>query len=169
MTVVLVFPKQHMPDGEARPIRSGRIWFAKHGRTLNGEVVIPATPWSEMSSIPLRGAEISVSLTAGYWKIWEQFDGGVTRYVSVPDSTDPVDYADLIDVDPESLDPTAEPEAAWWLALQDVIDGLGSGSGGSVTMQDVTDAIQDHSESETPHPAYDDLPDLTLIVENHLL
>lgn len=41
------------------------------------------------------------------------------RYVAVPDSDSVVNYTDLIDVDPATLDPVAEPEAAWWGALTD--------------------------------------------------
>jgi hypothetical protein len=29
--------------------------------------------------------------------------------------------------------------------------------------------LQSHIDSETPHPAYDDMPSLSLIFENHLL
>ena len=48
------------------------------------------------------------------WQIIERTPRGKTRYVLVPDSVATLDYADLVDVDPLTLDPTAEPEAAWW-------------------------------------------------------
>lgn len=56
------------------------------------------------------------------WKIVERVPDGVVRYVVVPD-VEAVDYGDLVDVDPATLDPAAEPEAAWWVALQDVAAG----------------------------------------------
>ena len=41
----------------------------------------------------------------------------------MPDSVATLDYADLVDVDPATLDPTAEPEAAWWAAWQAMAAG----------------------------------------------
>lgn len=65
------------------------------------------------------------------WVIKERFKGGITRYVVVPDSATPIQYGDLIDVNPDTLAPDAEPEAAWWIALENAIIG-GGGGGGSV-------------------------------------
>lgn len=39
-------------------------------------------------------------------------------YVAVPDVPGPLDWTDLVRVDPSTLEPTAEPEAAWWAALE---------------------------------------------------
>ena len=50
------------------------------------------------------------------WEIREMTDGGTTRYVSVTDSGTTLEYKDLVDVDPATLEPTAQPEAAWWAA-----------------------------------------------------
>ena len=73
-----------------------------------------------MPPVSLVGGEALLHLAptgAGWcWQIVERTPGGITRYVLVPDSLDIVDYADLVDVDPVTLDPTAEPEAAWWAA-----------------------------------------------------
>ena len=52
------------------------------------------------------------------WQIIERTPRGKTRYVPVPDSAATLDYADLVDVDPLTLAPTAGPEAAWWAALE---------------------------------------------------
>ena len=38
-----------------------------------------------------------------------------------------------------------------------------------VTPADVTAAIDEHADSLTPHPAYDEIPDLALIFDNHLI
>lgn len=48
---------------------------------------------------------------------------GVDRFVIVPDVAGPIDWGDLVDVDPASLDPTADPEAAWWLEILTQVDG----------------------------------------------
>ena len=59
------------------------------------------------------------------WQIIERTPRGKTRYVLVPDSVATLDYADLIDVDPTTLDPAAEPEAALWAALAAIQGGAG--------------------------------------------
>ena len=69
-------------------------------------------------TVRLVGGEALLHLAptgAGWcWQIIERTPHGKTRYVLVPDSVATLDYADLIDVDPLTLDPTAGPEAAWW-------------------------------------------------------
>ena len=57
------------------------------------------------------------------WQIIERTPRGKTRYVLVPDSVATLDYADLVDVDPTTLDPAAKPEAAWWAAWQAMASG----------------------------------------------
>ena len=59
------------------------------------------------------------------WQIIERTPRGKTRYVLVPDSVATLDYADLVDVDPTTLDPSAEPEAAWWAAIEGIQGGAG--------------------------------------------
>lgn len=142
MTVVRVHPKHRSLDGTDRPIRSGRLWFARHGRELDGPEVVAADPWSDEFSVPVRGSMLEVTLEPGYWRVREQIDNGATRYVRVPPSETALDYGDLVDVDPESLDPLAQPEAAWWIALQE------SGGGGGLP---------------------DGIPDLSLIFDNNLV
>ena len=53
------------------------------------------------------------------WRITEP--GGTVRHISVG-ATD-ADYGDCPDVDPNTLTPTADPEAAWWAALEAAITG----------------------------------------------
>ena len=75
-------------------------------------------------------ASIEVTLVDGYatidleptnpatlpaWKVWEKIPHGIERVVLVP-AVESVDYGDLVDVDPDTLAPTAEPDAAWWAA-----------------------------------------------------
>lgn len=59
------------------------------------------------------------------WQIIERTPRGKTRYVLVPDSVATLDYADLVDVDPATLEPSAEPEAAWWAAIEGIQGGAG--------------------------------------------
>ena len=79
-------------------------------------LLLPAS----MPPVRLVGGETLLHLAptgAGWcWQIIERTPRGKTRYVLVPDSAATLDYADLVDVDPATLDPTAAPEAAWWAA-----------------------------------------------------
>lgn len=57
------------------------------------------------------------------WKINERESGRSSlRYVIVPESAEPVSYTDLVEVDPATLEPGTEPEAAWNLALDVVAE-----------------------------------------------
>ena len=80
-------------------------------------------------TVRLVGGEALLHLAptgAGWcWQIIERTPRGKTRYVLVPDSPTVVDYADLVDVDPLTLDPTAKPEAAWWAAIEGIQGGAG--------------------------------------------
>ena len=82
---------------------------------------------TSMPPVRLVGGEALLHLAptgAGWcWQIIERTPRGKTRYVLVPDSVATLDYADLVDVDPATLDPTAEPEAAWWAAWQAMASG----------------------------------------------
>lgn len=76
------------------------------------------------------------------WRVIERVAGGAQRYVIVPDVAT-VDYGDLVDVDPETLSPTAEPEAAWWAALDDVVAGV-------ISPEDIATAVQDYLTANPP-------------------
>ena len=82
---------------------------------------------ASMPPVRLVGGEALLHLAptgAGWcWQIIERTPRGKTRYVLVPDSVATLDYADLVDVDQLTLDPTAEPEAAWWAAWQAMAAG----------------------------------------------
>lgn len=84
-------------------------------------VVLPAGVRAELAS-----GQVVVELEADWvWRIIETPVGGATRHVLVP-AGDPqvvLHYRDLPDVDPATLEPGAEPEAAWWVALSQVQAG----------------------------------------------
>ena len=53
-----------------------------------------------------------------YWRVTERgIPSGITRTVQVP-SVSEIHYSSLIDVDPATLEPSAEPEAAWWAIVE---------------------------------------------------
>lgn len=65
----------------------------------------------------------TATLTPGPYLIQEDGPGGEHRYVLVPDQAGAVAYGALVDVDPTTLDPRAQAEAAWWVALAAVQAG----------------------------------------------
>ena len=88
-------------------------------------LLLPAS----MPPVRLVGGEALLHLAptgAGWcWQIIERTPRGKTRYVLVPDSLATLDYADLVDVDPTTLAATAEPEAAWWAAVEGIGGDIG--------------------------------------------
>ena len=106
----------HRDDGtsERTPI-AGMIRFApSKRRTAGADVILPAGFDAE-----LVGGEVTVELAPTgpdwCWMVIEPTKRGLIRYIIVPDVGDVVlEYSSLPDVDPATLEPTAEPEAAWW-------------------------------------------------------
>ena len=85
-------------------------YAVEHAETPDRVVLAVAFP------VALVAGEATVPLEPGYWWVREGMIGGrPRRLVLVPDVVS-VDYGDLVEVDPATLDPAAEPEAAWWAA-----------------------------------------------------
>jgi hypothetical protein len=90
-------------------------WIPTRRRTVDTHIVLP-----DAIQVPLTGgvADVEVDATGPdwAWRVVERARRGTTRYVVVPDVAE-AEYSELVDVDPATLDPAAEPEAAWGLAL----------------------------------------------------
>ena len=84
---------------------------------------------ASMPPVRLVAGETTLHLAptgAGWcWQIIERTPRGKTRYVLVPDSVATLDYGDLVDVDSTTLAASAEPEAAWWAAIEGIQGGAG--------------------------------------------
>lgn len=89
-------------------------------RTVSNHIVLPS-PFT----VPLVDGRATVELTptdgTWCWVINEHVREGVRRNVVVPD-VPLVGYEDLVDVDPSTLAPAAEPVAAWNLELGEVAE-----------------------------------------------
>ena len=64
------------------------------------------------------------------WKLTiTHFNKGVkyeqTRYVIVPNSQETLTYQELTDVDPDSLEPTADPDPVWWIMAGSTVSSGG--------------------------------------------
>ena len=100
------------PDGR-RPV-TGLIVARRTKRGVDGNIITLPLP---MSTALVDGeATLPLAPTGPdwCWQITEPTTAGLVRYVAVPDSSGVLEYSALPDVDPATLDPTAEPEAAWW-------------------------------------------------------
>lgn len=86
-------------------------------RRIDGRVVVlPRTV-----PVRLEQGEALVELAAtGPSECWRAVepDTGKTRYFLVPDVDGVLEYTELPDVDPNTLEPSAEPEAAWWAIVE---------------------------------------------------
>ncbi|WP_454044419.1 fibronectin type III domain-containing protein [Cellulosimicrobium sp. Marseille-Q8652] len=115
-------------DGGTEPVKRGKLtWTPTRRRDADPDVVV--LPLSFDVQIVDGEAVATVDPTGpGWcWRVFENTEGGEQRHVLVPDSEEPVRYRDLVDVDPKTLDPAAEPEAAWAVelgALRSIVETL---------------------------------------------
>ncbi|MCI0687554.1 MAG: hypothetical protein L0Y54_10010 [Sporichthyaceae bacterium] len=141
MTTVRVDLRQ--PDGS--PAAGSLTWVPTRRLTTAAHILLPA-PFSVALAAGVANVAVVATDDPAYpvewaWKVTEHGPPGVTtRHVLVPTSGSPLEYAALQDVDPATLDPTAQAPAAWTVALQGPLD------------------LIQHSPAETPlrvrrHPA----------------
>lgn len=106
MTTVLVDLAVASRHGSTDPAL-GRLLVTPLRRHREGDTIILEHAYAQVLVDGKTTLELDPT-TAGTtgWKIYEEIlgGGGITRYVSVPAaSDDPVQYADLPDIDPETL------------------------------------------------------------------
>lgn len=149
-----------LPDG-VTPATGSVIFTPTRRIHYNGtpDYVMPPAPLPIRLNDGKGTVELAPTDPNWAWIALERVRGGVRRTVVVPD-VDDIDYGDLQDINPNSLTPLAEPEDAWWVALDNLILGGGGPEG---------EALVAHIYNTEPHPEYDDLPDLTLQFENGLI
>jgi hypothetical protein len=102
------------PDGERA---TGTIeWRPTARYAIDNAVTLPTPVPVTLETDADTLATVDPSGDGWCWRVTERSAGGTQRYVIVPDLPE-VHYRDLVDVDPDTLDPAAVPEAAWWAAL----------------------------------------------------
>ena len=104
---------------------SGPMRFAPSKRRSAGaDIILPAG-----FDVDLVDGEAIVELDATgpdwCWTAVEPTLRGAIRRFLVPDVPDDevLEYEGLTDVDPATLEPSAEPEAAWWAAIETMAGG----------------------------------------------
>jgi len=141
--VTLVRVALDVPGSAGNDRATGRIRATPTRRRTVGDAVVLPAPFvvTLVDGVALLDLEPTAATWA--WKIVEQtFSVTTTRYVAVPDSETTLGYEDLTDVDPDTLNPAVEPEAAWTVALGAVDDRVTAleaspGGGGNVDAVEV--------------------------------
>ena len=122
MTAVRLGILRPSADGLVRV--DGRVALRPHARHTTApdeptDVVLPSA-----FTVQLTASEPApvVELEAGWvWVGRESIaQSGIIRHVLVPASTEVIDWADLADVDPATLEPSPEALAGWTAAVQTV-------------------------------------------------
>jgi hypothetical protein len=84
------------------------------------------------------------------WVFDEDTPGGIQQRVcAVPTVDDDVivDYADLVLLDPDTFDPVAVPEAAWWAELEENLDDIDASKTAAETAQGLAEEAQAAAEA----------------------
>lgn len=122
MTLTQVHVDLRHPDGLAEVAAAGDVEFALASRVHDGTGDFIIT--TESFTADLIAGQVTVSLRpTGIGQAWtsrENVPGGVRRWFTVPTSATVVQYADLVDVDPNTLTPV--PADAQWVVDLNAVD-----------------------------------------------
>ena len=106
------------------PITGPMRFAPSRRRPVGADIILPAG-----FDVDLVDGEAIVELDATgpdwCWTAYEPTLRGAIRSFLVPDVPDDevLEYEGLTDVDPATLEPSAEPEAAWWAAIETMAGG----------------------------------------------
>ena len=135
-TIILAWDQPHLAETYAP--NTGSVRFTPTRRHWHGDAVVPV----ESVRATVDGTakvELAPSSPGWCWRVsWHPVGGqGWSDHVLVPESETPIQYRDLVHVDPASLEPTATPSPAWVAELEKLraeVQALPPGGGGlSVT------------------------------------
>lgn len=117
MTLVDISLTTPTADGSQAPARGVLRFTPTKRRTLNETVVLPVS-FQVPLTLGVAVVELAPNDLTWAWRIDEHAIGvpGRTIFTNIPDEVS-VSYGDLIPIDPATLEPNAEPPAAWTVAL----------------------------------------------------
>ena len=110
------------PDG--KPL-TGCLDFKPTARFADGPQLRLPTPVQVRLLDGLAAPDLPPSEPGWVWQVTERVNGGQRRYVQIP-TVGPVQYADLLDIDPGTLEPAAVSTPAWVGDLAAVTDTVGA-------------------------------------------
>lgn len=117
MTLIDIDLRVPSADGTDIPAEGTIAWTPTQRRDVADYVVLPV-PF-EIDAATDAQVEVDPTDSTWVWQVQERVPGGTTRFVQVPDVAGPIDYADLVDVDPATLDPEAPFGPVWAAELAD--------------------------------------------------
>lgn len=134
-TIILAWDQPHL--AETYTPNTGSVRFTPTRRHWHGDAVVPV----ESVRATVDGTakvELAPSSPGWCWRVsWHPVGGqGWSDHVLVPESTTPIQYRDLVHVDPASLEPTATPDPAW-VAEVEAIKAMGGIPGRSAYQEAV--------------------------------
>ena len=113
-TNVLIDFRQQDGKTPEVPVTDGYLLWTPLRREIYDTYVTVPAPFTVYLTNGVGTAVIKNSWP--YWRVTEKgIPSGITRTLYVP-SVSEIHYSALTDVDPSTLEPSAEPEAAWWAA-----------------------------------------------------
>lgn len=132
MTTVRVLVQTPVDGGVAAAVGSLR-WTPTARRVVPAAGAVPAAvvlPAGFTATLTAGAVDVDVepSTNAWVWSVVESFIGSPARrrYFTVPD-VESVDYADLVEIDPATLDPEPSLDPAWNAPLTELDTRLSAG------------------------------------------
>lgn len=123
MTIVTAHILQPDPGAGQVPSRGYLRWAPTRARISNG-TIITAQPFTVALENGVATADVSPTGIDWVWAVTYRLLGikHVTHYYIVPD-VPTIDIEDLVEVDPATLDPTAQPDPGWYALLESIAAG----------------------------------------------
>jgi hypothetical protein len=123
MTIVTAHILQPDPGAGQVPSRGYLRWAPSRARVSDG-TIITALPFTVPLVDGVATADVEPSGTDWVWAVTYRLLGikHVTRYYIVPD-VPTIDIEDLVEVDPATLDPAAQPDPGWYALLDSLAAG----------------------------------------------
>lgn len=120
--IELTVPSAAGPDVPA----VGYIQFApSKRRDLEGSIVLPDAFSVRLDDEGKATVELAPTVEGDWaWRATERIRRGRRWYFAVPDGPGPVEYDDLVEVDPTTLDPTAPLAPVWKQYIDDLVAEL---------------------------------------------
>jgi hypothetical protein len=116
--VTIVQIRAKVPGVAGLVAASGGLLWQPTARRVEGDVVVLPVGFAASLVGGSADVEVEPSTPAWVWYVTEYFDGVPARQraFAVPD-TATVEYADLVEIDPDTLSPVPEPNPAWLAPL----------------------------------------------------
>jgi len=134
MTNIIVSTGYDTPYGvQLRPASAHAV--AVH-RRIDGTIVVMRTRVPAVTENEKVVLKLAATSPGNAWQIVIRDQGGDTieGWYSVPD-VESINFTELAQVDPDSLEPTAEPDPAWWAMANATVESGTVNSAGELVLK----------------------------------